>query len=88
MQYMFSVRSSPCPAPNLQSRPPLQELRAPRSPSASRLPVRTRPGIVCPPCDSAVHVQVQPAAELRHVQGHNHVPHVQRALRACSAPQP
>eukprot|EP00964_Phaeocystis_antarctica_P096612 scaffold62890_cov81-Phaeocystis_antarctica.AAC.1 len=37
MHWMFYVRSSPWPAPNLQSSPPLHAaLRAPRSPSASR----------------------------------------------------
>eukprot|EP00964_Phaeocystis_antarctica_P069347 scaffold42116_cov53-Phaeocystis_antarctica.AAC.1 len=51
MTHMFSVRSSPCPAPNLQSRPPCT-LRASRSPAASHLPARTSPRTVCPPCDT------------------------------------
>eukprot|EP00964_Phaeocystis_antarctica_P153473 scaffold121760_cov33-Phaeocystis_antarctica.AAC.1 len=40
MNYMFNVRSSPCPAPNLQSRPPLHAACAvvPR-----RLPVSRPP---------------------------------------------
>ena len=43
MSYMFFVRSSPCPTPNLQSSPPLAcTLRAPRSP-ASKLAPRPAP---------------------------------------------
>ena len=45
----------------------------------SRLPVRTSSRIACPPFDSAARVGVQPEAELRHVQGHNHEQHAQRA---------
>ena len=54
MAYMFRVRSSPCPAPNLQSSPPLQGTPlAPRSPATSGLPVLyTSPHTVCPPFDS------------------------------------
>ena len=53
----------------------------------SRLPARTSPPrIACPPFDSAVHVGLQPAAELRHLQRHDHVLHVRGALRACPWP--
>ena len=53
MRYMFQVRSSPCPAPNLQTSPPLCTLlRALRSPATSRLPARTSSRTVCPPFDS------------------------------------
>ena len=41
---------------------------------------------MCPPLDSAGHEGVQPAAQLRHVQGHSHGVHVLRALRACPGP--
>ena len=37
------------------------------------------------PLDSAVRVSIQPAAEPRHVQRHEHGRHVLRALRACPA---
>ena len=40
-----------------------------------------------PPCDSAACACVQPAAELRYLQRHGHVPDVLRALRACLASQ-
>ena len=40
----------------------------------------------CPPFDSAGRVCVQPAAQLRHVQGHEHGRHVRSALRACPGP--
>ena len=50
----------------------------------------TRPALrlIALPSDSAVGVGVQPATELRHVQGHNHVCHVLGALRPCPDPQP
>jgi hypothetical protein len=38
------------------------------------------------PFDSAAHVRVQPATELRHFQRHGHELHIQRALRACPWP--
>eukprot|EP00964_Phaeocystis_antarctica_P052429 scaffold30701_cov45-Phaeocystis_antarctica.AAC.2 len=41
MRDMFWVRSSPCPATNLQLRTPLRELRAPRSSTACCPPTRT-----------------------------------------------
>ena len=37
----------------------------------------------CLPLDSAEHGGVQPAAEFRHVQSHEHGVHVSGALRAC-----
>ena len=42
--------------------------------------------VACTPFDSAGGVGVQPAAQLRHVQGHKHEPHVRGALRACPGP--
>ena len=41
------------------------------------------PRFVCPPCDSAGRVGLQPAAELRYVQRHKHAGHVQ-----CACPRP
>ena len=94
MYGMFYVRSSPCPAPNLQSSPPPCTLRAPRSPSFHLSP----PGLQLAPHHvpsfrlSAVRDGVQSAAELRHVQRREHVQHVLRALRpwalAPSLPMP
>ena len=60
MGYMFFVRSSPCPAPDLHSSPPPHTLRAlrssiasrPRSLAISRLPAHSSPRTVCPPFDS------------------------------------
>eukprot|EP00964_Phaeocystis_antarctica_P032605 scaffold18456_cov30-Phaeocystis_antarctica.AAC.2 len=86
MEGMFNVRSARAPAH-----------RSPVGPSPARCMSRCRPtpfpplgphaaSIVCPPCDSAVCVGVQPAAELRHVQSHRHGGHVQCALRMCPAP--
>eukprot|EP00964_Phaeocystis_antarctica_P027056 scaffold15231_cov60-Phaeocystis_antarctica.AAC.4 len=135
MHQMCSVRSSACPAPNLQSRPllhaacaavvrrppvsraaprhapcaPFSTLGRARQPSpqcttcSPCAPPRALPPIcsrastarstpsppsagppsprtACPPFDSAVHVGVQPAAELRHLQRHGHEQHVPRAL--------
>jgi hypothetical protein len=49
----------------------------------SRLPARTSPPrIACPPFDSAARVGLQPAAELRHLQRHDHGRHVPGALSA------
>jgi hypothetical protein len=53
----------------------------------SHLPARTSPRIARPLFDSAERDEVQPAAELGHLQGHDHGQHVQRALRACPDPQ-
>eukprot|EP00964_Phaeocystis_antarctica_P113549 scaffold77564_cov42-Phaeocystis_antarctica.AAC.2 len=68
MADMFSVRTSPCPAPNLQSSPPLhaactavaRHLR----PAGLHLAPHRTPFFRL----SAVRVDVQPAAELRHLQ--------------------
>ena len=55
----------------------------PPHPRPSRLPARTSPPrIACPPFDSAVRVCLQPAAELRHLQRHDHELHVLCALSA------
>eukprot|EP00964_Phaeocystis_antarctica_P155727 scaffold125028_cov42-Phaeocystis_antarctica.AAC.1 len=40
---------------------------------------------LCLPLDSAERASVQPAAEPRHVQRHEHEPDVLRAPRACPA---
>eukprot|EP00964_Phaeocystis_antarctica_P138816 scaffold103466_cov54-Phaeocystis_antarctica.AAC.2 len=77
MEQMFLVCSSPCPAPNLQSSPPLH---------AACTAIASRP----PASQPAQSVYVQPAAELRHIQPHDHVPYVPRALLpllhiACTA---
>eukprot|EP00964_Phaeocystis_antarctica_P155022 scaffold123982_cov51-Phaeocystis_antarctica.AAC.1 len=80
MQQTFWVRSSPCPASNLQPSPPLHAACAA---VARRLPP---PGAHLAPHrmpslrPSAVRVGVQPAAELRNVQRHNHVRDVCGAL--------
>ena len=52
-------------------------------PRPSRLPACTSPArIACPPLDSAARVGLQPAAELGHLQRHDHALHVLRALSA------
>eukprot|EP00964_Phaeocystis_antarctica_P102341 scaffold67699_cov63-Phaeocystis_antarctica.AAC.1 len=87
MYAMFHVRSFPCPAPNLQSSPPLH---AACTAVARRLPP---PGPHVVPHRmpsfrlSAVRVGVQPAAELRHLQRHNHARHVLRALLPVHCPE-
>merc|ERR1712194_40670 len=80
---MFRVRSARALAPTALSW--AIRLRR-RHPPPSRLPARTASHIACPPFVSAGREGVQPAAQLRHVQGHDHVPHVLRALRACPPP--
>ena len=80
---MFRVRSSPCPACNLQSSPPLHAACAAiarhlQPPGPLLAPHRIN--IACPPFGSAVRVGVQPAAELRHVQRQKHAQHVSGAL--------
>eukprot|EP00964_Phaeocystis_antarctica_P008224 scaffold4429_cov36-Phaeocystis_antarctica.AAC.2 len=80
MVAMFDVRSSPCPAPDLQSSPFLHAacaVVARRSPAC-------RPAFLAPHRMpffrlSAGRVGVQPAAELRHLQRHGHALHVRRA---------
>ena len=59
--------------------PPPNALTPPGPHTASR--------VACPPFDSADREGVQPSAQLRHVQGHEHVLHVLCALRACPDPQ-
>ena len=89
MAFMFYVRSSPCPAPNLRSSP---RLHAACTAVARRLPP---PGTLhlAPhrmPCFrlSADRVGFQPAAELRHVQRHDHGLHVPSAPPICSQALP
>ena len=59
---------------------PVHAACAVAAPSPSTGP-HISPRIACPPFDSAA--RVQPAAELRHLQRHDHVSHVPGALRAC-----
>eukprot|EP00964_Phaeocystis_antarctica_P006491 scaffold3508_cov47-Phaeocystis_antarctica.AAC.1 len=77
---MFAVRPSPCPAPNMQSSPPLHAACAAVSrrlpPPGPHLAPHRMPSVR----HSAVRVGVQPAAELRHLQRHEHERHVQCAL--------
>eukprot|EP00964_Phaeocystis_antarctica_P039806 scaffold22763_cov61-Phaeocystis_antarctica.AAC.2 len=81
MAYMFHVRSSPYPAPNLQSSPPLHAActavaRHLPPPGTLHFFPHRMPSVRL----TAVRVGVQPAAELRHLQRHNHGLHVRRAL--------
>ena len=83
-----------CPGPQAFSRafpscmpplaPPLPQALLPLGPHLSARTSHRMPSLRL----SAASVGVQPAGELRHVHGHEHVPHVLRALRACLAPQP
>jgi len=90
MRDMFFVRSARALGPQALSQaiPVHAALVVPpphRRPS--RLRARTSPPrIACPPLDSAGRVGLQPAAELRHLQRHDHELHVLRALRACPWP--
>ena len=86
MQYMFYVRSARALAPSLESGPPRACRLRRRRPTPCRLPARTSLRVACPPFDSAECGGVQPAAEPRHVQRHDHGLHVLRALRACPGP--
>ena len=85
----FSVRSSPCPTPNLQSSPPVHAACAAVArhlpPPGPHLAPHRMPSFHF---DLAASGGVQPAAELRHVQRHDHGIHVQRAPRACPGPRP
>eukprot|EP00964_Phaeocystis_antarctica_P050363 scaffold29240_cov55-Phaeocystis_antarctica.AAC.1 len=73
MRFMFDVRSSPCPAPNLQSSPALHAACTAVARRLFRLPTQG--------------VGVQPAAELRHLQPHRHGRHVLGALVPVPCPQ-
>ena len=90
MSYMFVVRCSTCPTPNLQTSPslhaaftihhcrPARHLPPPGpQPASHRMPSSRL---------SAGRVGVQPAAELRHLQRHNHELHVLRALLPAPCP--
>ena len=86
MYGMFYVRSSPSPAPNLQSGPPLHAAcaavaRRPPPPSPQLAPHRM-PSVRL----SAERGGVQPAAELRHLRRHNHALHVPGALLPVPCP--
>ena len=82
MQQMFQVRSAHTLAPpSLHSRAlfPCMPLVRCRRPTPSRPRPTPRPASYIPPLDSAVCGGVQPAAELRHVQSHDHAQDVFRA---------
>ena len=87
MHGMFYVRSSPCSATNLQPRPPLHGACASvvrrLLPLGPQLAPHRMPSVRL----SAARVGVQPAAELRHVQRHNHGVHVPGALLPLPFPQ-
>ena len=79
-----------CPWPQALSRAfslcmPLVCRHHTTGPPACRLPLLSPP-IACPPFDSAEREGLQPAAELRHLQRHDHARNVLRALRACPWP--
>eukprot|EP00964_Phaeocystis_antarctica_P105728 scaffold70720_cov60-Phaeocystis_antarctica.AAC.2 len=81
MGSMFTVRSSPCPAFNLQSSPRLHAAHAAVArhlppPGTLHLAPHRMPSVRL----SAARVGVQPAAELRHLQRHRHGRHVLGAL--------
>ena len=77
MDGMFYVRSARALAPSLRSGPlPVHAACDAAAPFPRALPACTSPRIVRPPSNLAERVGVQPAAELRHVQGHNHGRHV------------
>ena len=87
---MFLVRSTRDQAPSLYSRgpPPVHAPCAavtPCTPVSHATPLT--PYRMPSPFDSAASVSVQPAAVLRHVQGHRHVRHVSGALRSCPGPR-
>jgi hypothetical protein len=92
MRFMFYVRSTRALGPQALSWAiPVHASCVPpppyHHPGPSRLPARTSPPrIACPPHDSAARGGLQPAAELRHLQRHDHGRHVRRALRACPWP--
>eukprot|EP00964_Phaeocystis_antarctica_P163626 scaffold140127_cov247-Phaeocystis_antarctica.AAC.2 len=86
MSRMFFVRSARALAPTALSRSiPVRADCVATTPNAF-----TPPGPYtssrCAPFDSAGRVCVRPAAQLRHVQRHDHGRHVRRALRACPGP--
>jgi hypothetical protein len=88
MRFMFYVRSTRALGPQALSWAiPVHASCVPpppyHHPGPSRLPARTSPPrIACPPLDSAARVGLQPAAELRHLQRHDHARHVPGALSA------
>jgi surface protein len=89
MYAMFQVRPARARPLGLESGGLPRALRFcagadPGPPAPRRAP---RPRIARPPFDSAASEAFQQAGELRHVQGHKHVRHVPRALRACPDPQ-
>jgi hypothetical protein len=86
MYYMFGVRSARALGPQALSRafspcmPLVCRHHTPGPPAARLAPLP--PLIACPPFDSAVRDGLQPAAELRHLQRHDHELHVRGALSA------
>ena len=78
MNGMFYVR----PASALSSMSIWSSLHAACTATVPCLPA-SHPACRRPPSDSAGRIAVQPAAELRHVQRHEHVRHVCGAPREC-----
>ena len=84
MKNMFAVRSARA-LPLIPSRVLACALLAPAPPHAL-LPLAPRVALHELRCGLAVRDGVQPAAEIRHVQRHNHERHAFGPLRACPAP--
>ena len=85
MSSVFQVRSARAHATQSPVESSLHVAWA-AAPTPSRLLALHIALMVCPPLDSAVGDGVQPAAESRHVQRHEHGLHVLRALRAGPCP--
>ena len=86
MSYMFSVRSAHALDPPAFTAGPSRcacrscAAAGPRAPASQPTP---RPASHAPLFDLTGRVGVQPAAELRHVQRHEHAAYVRGALHAC-----
>ena len=85
MYQMFTVRSARAHATHSPVRSSLHVVWA-AAPTPSRLLALHVVLIVCLPFDSAVGDGVQPAAESRHVQSHEHVPDVYGAAPRVPLP--
>jgi hypothetical protein len=88
---LCALRACPNPRPPVRPSPAARCTRC-RRPTPCRLPPRMPPAPHAASHrtpslrHSAVRVGVQPAAEPRHLQRHNHERHVWRALRSCPTP--
>jgi len=83
LHVLRALRACPAPQPSVGAFPVHAPLAPPPLHAASR--PAASPRAAYPPFDSAARHGFQPAAELRHVQRHEHAQHVQGALRACPA---